>query len=136
MISTPSHPTPAHRTSRRLARLVGLLTATLVALGLVAAVPTSAVAKPVRGSDGIGDPYFPLDGNGGYDVLRYGIKVRYAPAKSVIEGNTLVKLRATRALKSLNLDLLLKVTEVRVNGRRAEFRKPHKHELRVHLKPR
>ena len=37
-----------------------------------------------HGSAGIGDPYFPLDGNGGIDVLSYDVHDRYgfAPAGS------------------------------------------------------
>ena len=32
------------------------------------------------GDPGIGDPYFPLDGNGGYDVDHYDLAIRYDPA--------------------------------------------------------
>ena len=87
------------------------------------------------GSRGIGDDYFPADGNGGYDALRYGIKVRYDLATGTLTGRTRVKVRATKALSSLNLDLLLPVSKVRVRGVPAVFSKPSRHELRVRLKP-
>ena len=32
------------------------------------------------GAPGVGDPYFPLDGNGGYDVSHYDLDLRYNPA--------------------------------------------------------
>ena len=56
----------------------------LGALALVLLLPTAQplaasgaveaeVREAVRGADGIGDPYFPLDGNGGIDVAHYRI---------------------------------------------------------------
>jgi hypothetical protein len=33
----------------------------------------------VAGASGVGDPYFPFDGNGGYDVGRYVLDVAYDP---------------------------------------------------------
>ncbi|HEY4700542.1 MAG TPA: M1 family peptidase, partial [Streptosporangiaceae bacterium] len=38
-----------------------------------------ATAPPAVGADGIGDPYFPRAGNGGYDITAYDIAVRYDP---------------------------------------------------------
>ena len=38
------------------------------------------------GAPGIGDPYFPLDGNGGYDVKHYDLDVAYEPATDVLRG--------------------------------------------------
>jgi hypothetical protein len=32
------------------------------------------------GAPGVGDPYFPLYGNGGYQVNHYDLSVRYDPA--------------------------------------------------------
>jgi hypothetical protein len=52
-----------------------LALATAAALG--ALVP---VASGARGSAGLGDPYFPKAGNGGYDVRSYVADFDYAPA--------------------------------------------------------
>src|SRR5262245_58056923 len=45
-------------------------------------VASAASAKPLTfapGAPGHGDPYFPLDGNGGYDVDYYRLQIRYSP---------------------------------------------------------
>ena len=36
------------------------------------------------GAPGIGDPYFPLDGNGGYDARHYLLDLRYDPATDML----------------------------------------------------
>ena len=38
------------------------------------------------GAPGAGDPYFPLDGNGGYDVRHYLLEVKYDPDTDVLRG--------------------------------------------------
>ncbi|MET7747194.1 M1 family metallopeptidase [Micromonospora sp. NPDC005367] len=83
------------------------------------AVPPSQPAerhfKP--GAAGAGDPYFPSYGNGGYDVGRYTVKVRYDPAKDRLTGTTTVHASATSDLSAFNLDLAgLTVRSVTVDG--------------------
>ena len=61
--------------------------AALLAAVVVAPVAPHARAPPGEesapaGSSGIGDPYWPLDGNGGIDVASYRIKNRYDLAPS------------------------------------------------------
>src|SRR3954447_23058902 len=62
--------------------VVVLLGVTMLVLGLVSPV-TGVGAAPLsraeRGASGLGDPYFPLDGNGGYDVGHYNPAVNYDP---------------------------------------------------------
>ena len=65
-----------HHLSRRAGRVA------LVALALAvptAGLPAAAASPPAMavrdarfkpGAPGVGDPYFPMDGNGGYDVRR------------------------------------------------------------------
>jgi aminopeptidase N len=78
--------------------------------------PTSA-APPVPGAAGIGDPYFPSYGNGGYDVASYDLKVRYDPATDRLTGTATVTAAATQSLSRFNLDLVgLDVSEVTVDG--------------------
>jgi aminopeptidase N len=83
------------------------------------------------GSSGIGDPYFPADGNGGIDVLHYDIHDRYSFGGGRLSGWTRLKIRATQPLRSFNLDLLLPAAKVEVNGARARFAKPNRHELQI-----
>ena len=48
--------------------------------------PSASPEKPTPGAAGIGDPYFPTYGNGGYDVAAYDLKVRYDPATDRLTG--------------------------------------------------
>ncbi|MGQ0773531.1 MAG: M1 family metallopeptidase [Pseudonocardiales bacterium] len=77
------------------------------------------VTAATRGADGIGDPYFPRAGNGGYDVTGYDIQLRYDPATDRLEGRTTITALATQNLSQFNLDLRLPATTVEVNGRPA-----------------
>ena len=69
------------------------------------------------GAPGAGDPYFPLDGNGGYDVQHYLLDVDYDPATDVLTGVATITARATQNLSSFNLDFEgLTVRSITVNG--------------------
>lgn len=111
----------------------------LSSLALVAAVGTAAVlpagAVPAPGDPGIGDPYFPRDGNGGIDVQHYDVGVTYAfetrDVPATLAGTTTLDVVATQDLTSFNLDLLLKVDAVQVDGAPAAFEKTDRHELRI-----
>ena len=46
---------------------------------LAAGSAQASVVKFSPGAPGIGDPYFPLDGNGGYDVSHYDLNFEYDP---------------------------------------------------------
>ena len=114
--------------ARRPRVLLPALVAALVS-PLLAASP--AVATPVAGSAGIGDGYFPLDGNGGIDVTSYAVHDRYRFATGSLSGTTTIALTATRDLARFDLDLLLGVSSVTVDGQRAAFSRPVRHELRI-----
>ena len=85
------------------------------------------MGKPVAftpGAAGAGDPYFPLDGNGGYDAEHYLLDLQYDPATDVIGGSATMLARATQNLSRFNLDLEgLTVRSVEVNGRGAAWRR-------------
>ena len=53
----------------------------------------------------MGDEYFPLDGNGGYDVKHYDLDLAYDPATDTLTGVARIEARATQNLSSFNLDL-------------------------------
>jgi aminopeptidase N len=96
----------------------------LAAAGLAAVLvvsPASATAG-TPGAPGIGDSYYPLDGNGGYDASHYDIRLSYDPATDLLSGSTTIAMRATKNLTSFNLDFLLTVSSVRVNNVPAAFR--------------
>lgn len=116
------------RTLRRTS--AALLAAVVVAPVLIAQAASGEQSAPA-GSSGVGDPYWPLDGNGGIDVASYRIKNRYDLPTQRLEGRTVLTLTATSDLGSFNLDFLLKASKVTVDGRRAEHSRPDKHELRI-----
>lgn len=80
----------------------------------------SSVVEPQPGAAGIGDPYFALLGNGGYDVSHYDVDIRVEPSSGVIDATTTIVATATQSLSSFNFDLSgLVVHAVRVDGRAA-----------------
>ena len=112
-----------------------------VALALVlgmSASPVQAAAPADRGDQryrpgapGVGDEYFPLYGNGGYDVKHYLLNVSYDPPTDRLVGVTTITARATQNLSSFNLDFVgLTVRSIRVNGRAARWTRTD-HELTV-----
>ena len=118
--------TPRPRFGAR-APLAAGLSAVMFAALLVTTAP--AQAAPTPGADGIGDSYFPLDGNGGIDVVRYRIHDRYRFPTKKLSGRTVLTVEATQDLSSFNLDFLLPVRRVKVDGVRAAHDKPNRHEV-------
>ena len=111
--------------------IFAVLTSLLLGVLPATAAVGALVAPPGPGASGIGDPYFPLDGNGGYDVQHYAIRVAYQPSTDVLTGKVTITAHARRALSRFNLDLVgLRVDAVRVNGARASWARTS-HELAV-----
>jgi aminopeptidase N len=86
----------------------------------------SVVATPSRdyqpGAAGIGDPYFATYGNGGYDVVSYGLKVKYDPKTDLLSGDATISATAEADLSQFDLDLRgLTVRSVTVDGSAAAF---------------
>src|SRR3712207_962424 len=84
---------------------------TAMFLGLSMLLPGSASAgtdgrggayRP--GAPGVGDEYFPLDGNGGYDVRHYLLEIKYDPATDELVGRARLRAHATHDLLRFNLD--------------------------------
>src|SRR6478735_2787034 len=122
-------PAAFHRAGLFLCALV--LSATLpaqLALPAAATVPASAANGDdggfSPGAPGLGDPYYPLDGNGGYDVGHYLLELSYDPATGFLAGSATIRSRATQDLSSFNLDLKgLTVRSIQVNHRDATYRR-------------
>ena len=100
----------------------------VLAGGVVAAVLVTGTAaghaKFVKGSAGLGDPYFPKAGNGGYDARHYGIEFRYKPKSNFIRARTKILATATENLSRFDLDFRhLGITSLRVNGKKASFKR-------------
>jgi aminopeptidase N len=76
------------------------------------------------GADGIGDPYYPQLGNGGYDALHYTLDLSIDPQANTLSGSCTLAARATQPLGAFNLDFSgLTIERVTVNGRRGKHRR-------------
>jgi hypothetical protein len=96
----------------------------LLVLCVLFATTAPAQAAPRPGAAGIGDPYFPKDGNGGYDVSHYDLSIAYTPKTRVLRGVAAITAKATQDLSSFNLDFKgLTVRSVKVGGRAAKWRR-------------
>ena len=74
----------------------------VVAGGVVATVLVTGTAaghpKFVKGSAGLGDPYFPRAGNGGYNVPHYGIDLPLQAEPNFMRARTKILATATENL--------------------------------------
>ena len=116
-------------------RLALCLSAVLIGSFLgPAAGPGAALGAPpapVAGAAGAGDSYYPLDGNGGYDVTHYDVHDTYRHSDRILTGWTDVSLTSLEELSSFHLDLMLTPDAVTIDGQSAAFRKSRPHELVV-----
>jgi aminopeptidase N len=136
-------------TSSRLIVVTATLLGTFGAVACSASsgesVPASAVDNPApsdgtrsisqhagrAGASGIGDPDFPTDGNGGYDVAHYRLKIDYDPPTKHLSGVAGIEATSTQELSSFNLDLAgFDVSRITVDGKPATFQRA-KQELTV-----
>jgi aminopeptidase N len=89
-------------------------------IGVVTTATTSAAPVTTGfgpGAAGIGDAYFPLAGNGGYDVANYNLDLRYEPTSGQLTGVATITATATANLTAFNLDLrALTVRKVTIDG--------------------
>ncbi|MDC2954544.1 M1 family metallopeptidase [Streptomyces gilvifuscus] len=94
-----------------------------VAVAALLAGAGTAVAD-TAGTSGVGDPYFPLAGNGGYHVEHYGLTLRYDTGSRHLDGTAVLTARATQRLTRFDLDFKgLKVTGLTVDRAAAGFRR-------------
>ena len=88
----------------------------------IGAASTTADTEPARppehaGAQGLGDPYFPDLGNGGYDVSHYDIEITVDPESAELDATTTITATAEETLVTFNLDLMgLEVSSITVDG--------------------
>lgn len=103
-------------------RALGVFMSACLVLGLSVLPAPAAHAGLGWGSIGIGDPYFPTQGNGGYDVERYDIRLRYDPRpanppRTDLSAVTTITATTTSLIDGFYLDLDgLNVRAVTVDG--------------------
>jgi len=89
------------------------------------AVPTFFHVGPAFGTigaPGLGDPFFPLAGNGGYDVSHYWLQLAYDPGTTVLDGTATITAAARQTLTRFDLDLRgFSIGSLKVDGRPASF---------------
>jgi len=74
------------------------------------------------GSDGIGDPYYPQMGNGGYDVLNYDLSIDVDMEVEEISATAKIQAIALETLSQFNLDFIgFEISSVKVDGQEAGF---------------
>ena len=101
--------------ARRVRAVIGAL---LTALALA----STADAAFAPGSPGLGDPFFPLAGNGGYDVSHYSLTLDYTQSTNQLVGTNVISATATQDLSRFDLDLRgFSITRLLVNGTAASF---------------
>ncbi|ONI78834.1 peptidase [Actinosynnema sp. ALI-1.44] len=123
-------------------RFAAILVATsILVVGCTSSPPDNSAQQPqpqpqpgqppaASSADGAGDPYYPKDGNGGYDVADYNVSISYDPATGILDGDTTISAKATAELTKFNLDLIgFEVTAVDVDGKPAKAGREGEHEL-------
>jgi aminopeptidase N len=94
--------------------------AATAAAGLMLVVPASAgTGSP--GGQTIGDPYYPTDGNNGYDVQHYDLRLKYQPGADQLSGTATILANTTQDLSSFSFDFGLHTKSVLVDNRPAKF---------------
>ena len=103
---------------RRFAFLLGVLALALLSAAFVG----SARAAFTPGSPGLGDPFFPNAGNGGYNVSHYSLNLSYEPSTNQLAGTATITATATQDLSRFDLDLRgFAISRLDVDGRSASF---------------
>jgi aminopeptidase N len=101
----------------------------LCVIALLLMVSGAAAQGPgVSGADGIGDPDFPLLGNGGYDATHYTLDLAVDLDANIISGTVTMDAVLTEDARTFNLDFAenFSVSAVTLNGAAVDWdRRPH-----------
>jgi aminopeptidase N len=94
--------------------------------GSAAATPSrGAVQEPSHGQPGrpgLGDRYFPMAGNSGYDVANYHVDLRYTPKGGRVDATVAISATAAQDLSAFDLDFRgPRIVDVTVDGTRAPY---------------
>jgi aminopeptidase N len=110
--------------------LIGFGAVSMASLGPGTVNVSVAADSFVPGSPGLGDPFFPDAGNGGYDVAHYALTLSYEPSTNQLSGTAQITATATQNLSSFNLDLRgFRISRLLVDGQAASFARDGVHEL-------
>jgi aminopeptidase N len=94
----------------------------LVLVFLSLTISTAQADTSNIGSEGIGDPYFPQLGNGGYDALHYALDIDAKVDTNQITATTTMQAKATQKLAQFDLDFTgFEIDSVAVNDAPAKY---------------
>ncbi len=95
----------------------------MLLMGLTPGAGAGAMGAPAGpGAPGLGDEYFPKDGNGGYDVRNYQVDLKFTPAGHKVAATVEVSAVATQDLTSFDLDYQgPPITEVTLDGKPVKY---------------
>ena len=112
--------TPSHLFAGAIALVLALTPAFTLAQN---ATPIPTAVGCTSGSSGIGDPYYPLLGNSGYDVQHYSLDLDLdVDGASITAGSATIEAIALLDLCAFNLDFLgLEIDASSVDGQPASF---------------
>ena len=89
----------------------------VAAITSIATVGAAGTVDGQAAAGGLGDPFFPDQGNGGYDVHAYHLRLRVHPDRDLLQGTVRIRATATEDLSNFSLDLRgLDVIGARVDG--------------------
>ncbi|GAA0626960.1 M1 family metallopeptidase [Kutzneria viridogrisea] len=97
-----------------------LVAVATMAAGVLLAAPAGA-GTGSAGGQSLGDPYYPADGNTGYDVKHYDLRLKYQPGADQLSGTATILATTTQDLSSFSFDFGLTAKSVLVNNRPAQF---------------
>lgn len=114
--------------SKKLSKiLILVISATLCIVGAAHAEGP----QPGPGSDGLGDPLYPLLGNGGYDAQHYALDLAVDVDKNTLSGTVTMDANATQDLSAFNLDFVgFDISALTIDGAAAKYTRTQ-HELTI-----
>ncbi|GAB4508693.1 MAG: hypothetical protein OHK0046_01880 [Anaerolineae bacterium] len=103
-------------------RIAALFMGLCLLVGVTIAQDEPPLDPDVIGAPGVGDPYFPTEGNGGYDVVNYNLDFDVEISDNTMEAVVTISAIATQDLGRFNLDFEgFRISELMVNDLPAEF---------------
>ena len=112
------------RTLTGVALIMTVAVLSVAACGGTGDGPVEAEPAKLGPQSGLGDDYFPLAGNQGYDVQHYDITLDIDPTVGDLSGTTVVEVKALADLDEFDLDLMgLEVQGVQVDGVAADYQR-------------
>ncbi len=98
----------------------GMHKAILIFIVLIAMIGVVWAQEP--GATGIGDPYFEMLGNGGYDAQHYTLDLAVDMDDNIISGTVTMDAVATQDLSVFNLDFIgFQISAITVNDKSADY---------------